>query len=141
MLHDAKDGFLAREAHLKIDLGEFKLTVGAEILVAEAARDLEVAIESGDHENLFEDLRRLRQGVEFARMNAAWDEKIARALGGGLGEDRRFNLEKALGVHALANGEGDVVAQAEVALHFGAAQVDVAILEADFFVLNRFFRG
>ncbi len=32
------------------------------------------------------------------------------------------------------------MAQAEVALHLWAAQIDVAILEADFFVLNRFFR-
>ena len=35
----------------------------------------------------------------------------------------------------------DVVAQAEVALHLGAAQVDVAIFEADFFVLDGFFGG
>ncbi len=41
---------------------------------------------------------------------------------------------------ALANGARDLVAQPEVALHLGAAQVDVAILEAHFFVLDRFFR-
>ena len=129
------------KAHLQIDLRELKLAVGAEVLVAEAAGDLEVAVEAGDHEDLLEDLRRLRQRVELAGMNAAGNEKIARALGRGLGEDGRFDFEKALLAEALADGEGDVVAQAEVALHLGAAQVDVAILEADFFVLDGFFRG
>jgi hypothetical protein len=85
-----------REAHLQIDLRELKLAVGAQVLVAEAAGDLEVAVEAGDHEDLLEDLRRLRQRVELARMHAAGDEKIARALGRGLGQDGRFDLEKAL---------------------------------------------
>ena len=35
----------------------------------------------------------------------------------------------------------DLVAQPEVALHLGAAQVNVAIFEARLFVLDRFFRG
>ncbi len=33
------------------------------------------------------------------------------------------------------------MAEAEVALHLRAAQVNVAVLEADFFVLDGFFRG
>ena len=95
-IDDAEDGFLAREAHLEIDLRELKLAVGAEVLVAEAAGDLEVAVEAGDHEDLLEDLRRLRQRVELARMNAAGDQEIARAFGRGLGQDGRFDLQKAL---------------------------------------------
>ncbi len=82
LLDDGEDGFPAREAHLQIDLGELKLAVGALVLVAEAAGDLEVAVEAGDHEDLLEDLRRLREGVELAGMDAAGDQKIARALRG-----------------------------------------------------------
>jgi hypothetical protein len=33
---------LLREGHLEIDLGEFGLKVGAQVLVAEAAHDLEI---------------------------------------------------------------------------------------------------
>ncbi len=91
-----KTDLLAREAHLEIDLRELKLAVGAQVFVAEAAGDLEVAVEAGDHEDLLEDLRRLRQRVELAGMHAAGDKKIARALGRGLGEDGRFDLEEAL---------------------------------------------
>ena len=141
LLDHAEDRLLAREAHLQIDLRELKLAVGAQILVAEAAGDLEIAVEAGDHEDLLEDLRRLRQRVELAGMHAAGNQKIARALGRGLGQDGRFDLEKALLAEALANGERDVVAQAEVALHLGAAQVDVAIFEPDFLVLDGFFGG
>ena len=39
----------------------------AQVLVAEAARDLEVALEPGHHQQLLELLRALRQRVEAAR--------------------------------------------------------------------------
>ena len=72
-------------------------------------------------------------------MHAAGHEKIARALGRGFGEDGRFDLQKALLAEVVADGQRDVVAQAEVALHLGAAQVHIAILEADLLVLDGFF--
>ena len=42
------------------------LAVGAQVLVAETARDLVVAVHAGHHQQLLEQLRRLRQGVELA---------------------------------------------------------------------------
>ena len=139
LLDDAEDRLLLREAHLQIDLRELKLAVGAQILVAEAAGDLKIAVEAGDHEDLLEDLRRLRQRVELAGMHAAGNQKIARALGRGFGQDRRFDLEKALLAQAFADGQRNLVAQAEVVLHLGAAQIDVAVFEADFLVLDGLF--
>jgi hypothetical protein len=118
-----------------------KLAIGAQIFVAEAASDLEVAVEAGDHQDLFEDLRRLRQRVEFAGMHAAGNQKIARAFGRGFGQNRRFDLEKALLAEALADRQRNFVAQAEVVLHLGPAQVHVAVLEPHFLVLDRLFRG
>ncbi len=79
-----EDVLAAREAHLQIDLREFELAVGALVFVAEAAGDLEVAVEAGDHQDLLEDLRRLRQRVKLAGMHAAGHQEIARALGRGL---------------------------------------------------------
>jgi len=58
-LGDAEDVVHLREGHFEVDLGELGLAVGAQVLVAEAAGDLEVAVEAGDHEDLLEDLRRL----------------------------------------------------------------------------------
>ena len=60
-LGDGEDLVLLGEGHLEVDLGEVGLAVGAEVFVAEAAGDLEVAVEAADHEELLEDLRGLRE--------------------------------------------------------------------------------
>ena len=74
---------LGDEAHLEVELVEFAGTaVGAGILVAEAGGDLEIAVEPRDHQQLLEHLRRLRERVEFARMNPARHQIVARAFGG-----------------------------------------------------------
>jgi hypothetical protein len=49
----------SHEAHLEVELGELRLAVAAEVLVAEAARDLEVAVDAGHHQQLLELLRAL----------------------------------------------------------------------------------
>jgi len=48
---------LGHERHLEIDLRELRLPVEAQILVPEAAHDLEIAVEAAHHEELLEDLR------------------------------------------------------------------------------------
>ena len=130
-----------REGHLEVDLGELGLAVGAEVFVAEAAGDLEVLVEAGDHEDLLEDLRRLRERVEAARVDAAGDEVVACAFGRGARHEGGFDLEEALLDEVVADGHRDLAAQREVVLHLGAAQVEVAILEADFFVGDGVFGG
>ena len=64
------DAFAVHKRKLHVDLGEFHLAVGAQILVAEATRDLQVALHARHHQDLLELLRRLRQRVELARMDA-----------------------------------------------------------------------
>ena len=58
------------ERHLAVDLCEFGLTVGPQVLVAEAAHDLEITVIARDHQQLLERLRRLRQRVELPRIHA-----------------------------------------------------------------------
>jgi len=120
--------------HFQIDLGEFGLAIGAQVFVAEAAHDLEVAVEAGDHQYLFEQLRRLRQGIERSRLHAAGDEIIARALGRGPCHERSFDFEESLRRKIAANRDRNFVAQFDVLLHGIAAQIDVAVLEAHFLV-------
>jgi hypothetical protein len=54
-------------------LGEFQLAVGPLVLVAEAAGDLVILFHAGDHEHLFELLRRLR-------LRAVSEAEAAKAL-------------------------------------------------------------
>jgi hypothetical protein len=106
---------LRDEAHLEIELIEFAgAAVGAGVLVAEAGRDLEVAVEAGDHDQLLEHLRRLRERVEFAGVDAAGNEIVARALGAGGGQDRGLELGEPLRDHAVADRGDDLAAQDDV---------------------------
>ena len=61
-----EDVLLRCEAHLEVELHELELAVGAEVFVAQAARDLEVPVAAADHAQLLEQLRALRQHVERA---------------------------------------------------------------------------
>ena len=70
VFHHRQDVFLVDERHLDVDLRELGLAVGAQVLVAEAAGDLVVALDAADHQQLLEELRRLRQRVELARDSA-----------------------------------------------------------------------
>ena len=51
-----QDVVLADERHLQVQLGELRLAIGALVLVAIAANDLEVAIHPGHHQQLLVEL-------------------------------------------------------------------------------------
>src|SRR5215469_3251471 len=47
----------SRTRHFEVDLAELRLAIRAQVLVAEASRDLVVAVKTADHEDLLQDLR------------------------------------------------------------------------------------
>ena len=121
------DLFLLQERGLDVDLRELRLTIGAQVFVAEALGDLVVAVEAGHHQQLLEQLRALRQREELAVVHAAGHQVVARALGCAAGQHRRFDVDEAVGIEELAHLHGHAVAQHQVALHVGAAQVEHAV--------------
>ena len=123
---------LGDEAHLEIELVELAgRAIGARILVAEAGRDLEIAVESRHHQQLLEHLRRLRERVELAGMNAARHQIVARALGAGRGQDRRLEFGEAALDHAPADAGDHVRAQHDVGVQPLAPEIEEAVAEAD----------
>src|SRR3989454_4794887 len=122
---------LFRSRRLEVDLRELRLAVIAQILVAEAARQLEVAVEARHHEQLLVDLGRLRQGVELPRVYPRRHEVVARTLRGRLGQDRGLDLEKLQIGQRTAGPLQQPGAQHEVALHLGTAQIPLAGLEPE----------
>ena len=54
---ERQDVVALHERRLDVNLRELGLTVGAQVLVAETAGHLEVAVEAAHHEQLFVDLR------------------------------------------------------------------------------------
>ena len=129
-LDDREHERLRGERDLDVDLRELGLPIGAQVLVAEALDDLEVAVEAADHQDLLEDLRRLRQREELARMDATRHEVVARALGRALGQDRRLDLEEPALVEVAPDRHRQLVPQDQVLLHPLTTQIEVAIAQA-----------
>ncbi len=125
-----EDVVLLDEAHLDVELGELGLPVGAEVLVAVAARDLEVALHARDHQQLLEQLRALRQGVPAAGLQARRHQEVTRSLGGRPGQGRGLDLDEVVAVQDVAGGLVDLAPQAQRSVGAAAAQVEVAVLEA-----------
>ena len=117
---------------LDVELGELRLAVRAEVLVAVAARDLVVLLEAADLQELLEELRRLRQRVPGTRRQAGGNDEVAGAFRRRTRQRGRFDLDVTVLVQQLAGHPVGLGAQAQVAGGAGAAQVQVAVLETGF---------
>ena len=129
-LEHVADVVLGHERGFDVDLREFGLAVGAQVLVAEALGDLVVTVKAGHHQQLLEQLRGLRQREKAAVVHAAGHQVVARAFGRGLAQHRRFDVDEPVGVEELARLHRHLVAQHQVALHGRAAQVQHAVGQA-----------
>ena len=134
LFDEGQDFFLVHEGHFHVELSKFRLAVGAQVFIAEAAGDLVITVHTGNHEQLFKNLRRLRQRIEFAFVDTARYEVVTSAFWRALAEFRRFNVDEAVFVEERAHGMFYFMAHDEVVLHFRTAQVEVAVFEADLFV-------
>ena len=130
--HCAHNVIFIDETHFDIKLRKFGLPIGAQILVAKTAHDLVVTIEPGHHQQLFEDLRRLRQRKKLARVCAAWNDVVASPFGRCPRQHRRFHIDKTVAVEEVAHRPGDFVPQHQIRRHVVASQVEVAIFQAQF---------
>ena len=122
-LEHVTDVLLGQEGSLDINLGELGLAICTQVFIAEALGDLVVAVKAGHHEQLLEQLRRLRQGKKLAIVNPTGDQIVASPLGRALGEHGGFDVDKTVFVQVFAHLHGHFVAQHEVVLHVGATQV------------------
>ncbi len=130
-LDEAHHGLLVDEAHLEIELGELGLAVPAQVLVPEAPGDLVVAIDPGDHQQLLELLRALRQGVDRPRLETARDDEVAGALGRGLDQVRGLHLDEAVGVMDPVDRLDEARAQEQPLLHRLPPDVEVAVAQPE----------
>ena len=125
-LHDL---LFIHERCFNIDLSEFRLTVGTQVLVAETLGDLIIAIHACNHQNLLEQLRRLRQREEMTRVSAAGHQVVTGAFRSCLGQQRCFDIQKAVFVQEIADGVGHLGTEAQTLGHFRAAQIDITVAQ------------
>ena len=133
-LDELVDVLGTNERHLDVDLGEFGLPIRAQVFVTETAGELIVTLEAGDHQQLLEQLRGLRQRVEATCMDPAGNQVIPRTLRSGSGQDRGLDLGESVLIQYPPSGPGETVARAQTLLQPGLAQVHVAVGQAGFFV-------
>ena len=129
--HESEDVLLVDEGCLDVELGELELAVGAQVLVAQAAGDLVVAVDAGHHQQLLGELRALGQHVAGAVVEPAGHGELPGALGRGRPQQRRLHLDEALPVHGRPQGPVDRGPEPQVGLHGGPPQVDEPVPEAD----------
>ena len=115
-LDNSVDEIFRRERDLDVDLRELGLTIRAQVFVAETADDLDVAIHARDHQDLFEELWRLRQRKKLSRLNARRDDVVARAFGCRLNQDRSFDLSETLRCHVAADLVDHAMTQMKICL-------------------------
>ncbi len=133
-LYERHDVFPGDETHLQVQLGKLRLPVAAQILVPEAAGDLEVPLKPGHHQELLQLLRGLGERVELAGMDAAGNQIVPGALRCALEEDGGFNFQEAASVQEIPDVFDDAVAEDKVALHPPPPQVQVTVLQPQGFV-------
>ena len=122
--------FFVHKGHLQVDLGEFRLTVGPKVLITEAAGNLHIAVIAREHQQLLVELGRLGQGIELAGVYTGGHQIVTGAFGGGLDEHRGFDLHKTVLVEVVTGDLDNAVAGHQSLLHGAAAQVQIAVLEA-----------
>ena len=123
------DVVLVDEAHLDVELGELRLPVGAEVLVAVAAGDLVVALHPGHHEQLLEQLRALRQRVPGAGTQSRRHQEVAGALRVWTGSGSASRSRRTRARRATVRAARLTSLRSRIALPAGSAQVEIAVLE------------
>ena len=131
--HDLEHVLLRDETHLQVDLGELRLAVQPQILVAEAFDDLEIPIEPGHHEQLLVELRAFRQRVKLPRIESRRHQKIARTTGGVPTHERGLQLQKSATDQKGAGQRVHFRADDQGFLQLRPAQVQVSVRQALFF--------
>jgi hypothetical protein len=117
------------KAHFHIELRKLRLAVAALIFIAETARNLKIAVITGDHNQLLELLRALRQRIKPAGMDAAGHQIISRSLRRSFEQNRGFNFHKTLVVEKIADVTHHVVTQDNITLQPLAAQIKIAVAQ------------
>ena len=130
LLVQAQDVLLFHETHLHVELGEFRLTVAPRILIAETSRDLEIFLDTRHHKQLFVLLRRLRECVEIAPLDAGRNEIVTRTLRRAAGEVRRLHLVESPRVEEIADERDRRMAECEVLRKTLPPKIEIAVFEA-----------
>ena len=132
--HHVHDIVHLYERHLHVQLGKFRLTVGTQIFITEAAGNLEIAFVSAYHQQLFENLRRLGKRIELAGIHTAGHQIVPGPFRRALAQHGGLDFQKTIVVHIVPHQLGHFVTQDQIGLHLRTAQVQIAVFQAQILI-------
>ena len=132
--HHVHDIVHLYKGHFYVQLGKFRLAVGTQILITEAAGDLEIAFISAYHQQLFENLGGLGQRVELAGVHAAGHQVIPGPFRRALAQHGGLDFQESVVIHIVPHQLGYFVTQDQVGLHLRTAQVQITVFQAQVFI-------
>ena len=104
------------KGQLHVDLGKLRLAVRPKILIPVASGQLEVTVIAGAHQQLFEQLGGLGQGVEGARVYPAGHQIVSGSLRRALYKGRSLNLQKAFLCQKFSGENCDIASKHHASL-------------------------
>ena len=116
-----------------IDLGKLRLTLCTKVFVAEALHDLVVTVKAGHHQQLLEQLWRLRQCVERALVHTAWHQIVTCTFWGCTGQNRCFDIQKAFVFQVVAYKAGGLAAHNQLFLHLRTTEIHITVTQTHIF--------
>ena len=122
------------KGHLHVYLCKLRLPVRSEVLVPEAACELDIAVKAGDHQKLLVYLGRLRQSVELAVVYSRGNEIVPRALRGGAYHHRGLYLDEVVVIEVLSCDLGDFMPEEKIFGELFRPEVKVAVSELELIV-------
>jgi len=126
-LEHIQDILLLHEAHLTVDLRELRLAIRTQILVTETFYDLEITVETGNHQQLLQGLWRLRQSVELSRVHTGRNHEVTGTLRGRIYKNRSLYLQETLLIQIAANLERHSMTKFQILTNASTTQVQITI--------------
>ncbi len=111
-------------------MGELRLAIGTAIFVPKAFRNLEIALDSRYHQQLFKLLRGLGEGIEVACNQSAWHQIIASAFRRAFNKNRCFDFKEATIIEEIAHQFDHLMSKFKPIVHRRPSNVEVAIFQS-----------
>ena len=119
--------FLLHKAHFAVDLCKFGLAVRTQVFVTETFHDLEITVETGNHQQLLQRLRRLRQSVELSGIHTGRHDKVTRPFRRRVYQHRSFDFQESMLVQIVTHLESHTMTQFQVLADGVAAQIQITV--------------
>ena len=115
------------KGHFQVDLRKFRLPISAQILIPKAANNLEISVQTGNHQQLLKHLGRLRQRIELMRLNTARHQILTRSLRRTFGKHWSFNFQKAVFGKIITYQLHHLMTHFHLCLHFRTPKIQIPI--------------